>query len=96
MDALKKQRAVKKGKFTRKERLLHEAIIGKKPLEVIELLWTEVCCSFEEVQQVNEGLQCMADLEEDINECNEYIGDIEKIKNELFERVVKRRGKKDL
>ena len=93
MEELKKKRAVKKGKFTPKVKSLSEAISQRKSSEVLELLWKEVCGSFEEVQESNEQLQCIVNTEEESGECDEYISAVEKSKNELFELFLKKKNK---
>ena len=93
MEEIKKRRGVKKGKFTRKEKSLRDAITQRKSSEVIELLWKEVCNSFDEVQDLNEELQCLVDSDEGSKECDQYIAALEKTKSELYELVLKKKSK---
>ena len=77
---LKKVRGNAKAKFTRKVKLLKESRDLGEPSEVLNSVMKEVCACFADVEKSNDDLISQLDEQAAIDECQEYILDLEREK----------------
>ena len=77
MEGLAKERAIAKGAFTRKVKVMNSSLNNQEPLNILKAILDEVNTAFLRIEESNNKLISEATTETEIETFNQYILQIE-------------------
>lgn len=83
-----RQRAVAKGKFISKVRILNDILFQKSPPEVLDDVYSEICDMFKKTENISDKILQEAD-DDSQSEHLEYVGDLQKAKRGIHCKLLK-------